>query len=462
MMASLKKRLIWTLLGFTLFAWVASAVVTYLYASRDQQAQVDRQLEQYSDLVTYITGVFAKQIVEDLPLYESWTGHDYDQTHLEPIVIEGPVREGLAPAINVWEGDKLIAIIANSPRFEKPGKAGFSDRELRHEEGHWRTLSRFDEPNGLWILVGIELGAARESMLLSLWRSLLPLLLVLPLTLLVLYLGVSRGLMPLRNLADQISQRKAGQLDPVDTESVPVEVVGVVNSLNELLQRLATTLEGEQRFTANAAHELLTPLAAIKAEVQLCQRQMKQEPGVTMLGRIAQRVERANHSVEQLLTLARVDPDAPVQLETVALRSLLSGVLRETAHLASSRNIQVVVKEGGEVRISGNTEALAILMRNLLINAFRYASDGSIVNVELEGSSPQHLRICNDCEPLSRAEFGSLCDRFYRVPGSDGMGVGLGLSIVSRIAQLHGAGLALGPRADGRGFCAELSFTQEP
>ena len=458
MTASLKKRLIWILLGLIFFAWITSALVTYVYVNRVLNQQVDRQLEQYADLVGYITGVFARQIEEDLPIYESWTGHDYDQAHLEPIVIEAPVSEGVNPAVNIWEGDNLIAVVANSPRFDRPAGSGFAFRRVPEGKGQWRTLAREDRANGLWILVGIELGAARESMLELLGRSLLPLMIVLPLTVIVLYLGVARGLLPLRHLANQISHRNPGQLEPVDTESVPVEVAGVVDSLNVLLGRLAVVLEGEQRFTANAAHELMTPLAAIKTEVQLCQRQMKEEPGRTMLERIAQRVDRASHTVEQLLTLARVDPDVPMATGPVALRALLTEALAETAHLCASRELQVEFASGPEFELVGNSEALAILLRNLLVNAFRYASPGSAVQVEL--SEGPLLLISNDCEPLSKAEFTALCERFYRVPGSAGLGAGLGLSIASRVAELHGATLGLGPQQGGRGFCVRVDFSQ--
>jgi len=104
MRASLQRRLTWILLALTLFAWVASAALTYFYANRALLGQVDRQLEQYADLVTYITRVFERQLAQGQPLYEAWSGHDYDQAHLEPIVIEALASQGLAPAINVWEG----------------------------------------------------------------------------------------------------------------------------------------------------------------------------------------------------------------------------------------------------------------------------------------------------------------------------------------------------------------------
>lgn len=460
MTASLQQRMTWILLALTLFAWIGSAGVTYFYANRVLLEQVDRQLAQYADLVNYITQVFERQLAQGEPLYEAWSGHDYDQAHLEPILIEGMVTEGLAPAINVWENKNRIALLAGSPLFEHPLAEGLEYRELDGGRYHWRVLNRHDRATGLWVQVGIELGAARRDMLGTLGSAFLPLLIVLPLTIALLYLGVSRGLLPLRNLADQIAQRKPGLLDPVDTEEVPRELDSVVSSLNDLLSRLALAMDGEQRFTANAAHELLTPLAAIKTEVQLCQRQLQEGPAVSMLTRITQRVDRATHTVEQLLTLARLDPDAPVAMTTVELRALLTEVLADTAHLAAERELVLDLVDGPQVSIQANAEALAIMLRNLLVNAFRYAQGDPVVTVRLLAGDHPVLEICNDCSPLSSAEHAQLGERFYRVPGSAGMGAGLGLSIVGRIAELHRAQLETGPGPAERGFCARVCFAQ--
>jgi signal transduction histidine kinase len=295
-------------------------------------------------------------------------------------------------------------------------------------------------------------------MLLTLYREFWPLLLVLPLTVLALYLGVNRGLLPLNNLAQQISRRKPGLLDPVATEGVPTEVAGVVDAINRLLVRLEYALEGERRFTANAAHELMTPLAAIKTEVQLCQKQLGEDVGESMLKRIGQRVDRASHSVEQLLVLARLDPDSALPDTTVDLRGLLQQVLLDTAHLAADRDLQVDLPATDRCDIRGREKSLAILLSNLLVNAFRYATRGSRIEISLEGEQPVTLAICNACNTLSSEEFSRLTERFYRVPGSDGPGTGLGLSIVSRIVEQHGARLEIGPGEDGSGFCARIRF----
>lgn len=462
MTLSLQKRLTSILLALTLFAWIGSAVVTYVYANRVLLEQVDRQLGQYADLVTYITRVFERQLAEGQPLYEAWSGVDYDQAHLEPIVIEGPFSEGLSPAINVWENQSRIAVVAGSPLFERPDREGLAARDLGDDAGHWRLLSIHDSGTGLWVQVGIELGAARQAMIATLGRAFLPLLIVVPLTIAVLYLGVARGLLPLNNLAAQISRRKPGLLDPVATAGVPSELDSVVSALNELLARLAAAMEAEQRFTANAAHELLTPLAAIKTEVQLCQRQLGDDgPAAGMLTRITQRVDRASHTVEQLLTLARLDPEMPLPRAALDLRGLLTEALADTAHMAADRQLAVALEEGPPIRIEANAEALAILFRNLLVNAFKYSSERNEVSISLRQQGGEvELEICNDCEPLSASEHAQLGRRFYRVPGSAGQGAGLGLSIVERIALLHGARLVTGPGSDGRGFCARVSFAQ--
>ncbi len=459
MTVSLRKRLIGSLLLFTLFAWVMSAVLTGFFASRVLLDQVDRQLEQYTGLVTYISQVFARQMDAGDPFSEPWLEHDTSTDHDHPLIIRADLVPEDAPALNIFLDQELWAVLEASPRFSAPEREGFSFHRIKEDNSHWRLLARYDEATELWVLVGIELDAARKALFITLGRALFPLLIILPLTVALLYFGVTRGLQPLSNLTRQISRRSPGALEPVQPGEVPEEIVPVVDSLNDLLQRLDYALESEQRFTANAAHELMTPLAAIKTEVQLCQRRLRGTDSAAMLERIAARVDRASHTVEQLLTLARVDPDTPIPTEPVALGRLLSDTVAENAHLALERDLDVQLEDPEAVEIKGSSESLAILLRNLLINAFRYATPGSTVTVALERRGDAvAIEICNDCAPLSDAEFDRLEERFYRVPGSEGLGAGLGLSIARRIADQHGASFRAAPREDGSGFCALLTF----
>ncbi|TXS93952.1 hypothetical protein FV139_10025 [Parahaliea maris] len=463
-MRSLRRRLTWILLGLILFSWIGSAVVTVFYAGRVLVAQVDRQLEQYAGLVSYISDVFERQLDAGLPLPEPWLDEHLRAQHSEPLVMDGAggVENEVAPALNVWLDGRLLAVFEDSPRFPMPEQPGFSFRRLGHDGSHWRLYSRLDPEVGLWIVVGIDMDQARWSMLGTLARVLFPLLIIVPLTLVILYFGVQRGLRPLRLLTEQIGRRSPQALEPVQVRAVPIEVKPVIAALNALLERLATALESEQRFTANAAHELTTPLAAIKAEVQLCQRLLEDDKARGMLDRIAARVDRAHHTVEQLLTLARLDPDRPQETERVNLEHLVREVVAETAHLAPERQLGINTEGVEPVSMTGSREALSILLRNLLTNALRYASQGSEVVVALAtmDSGEVELRISNDCEPLSDDEFERLAQRFFRVPGSPGSGAGLGLSIVERVAALHRAQLSTGAGQDGRGFVARVRFAQ--
>jgi signal transduction histidine kinase len=456
MIDSLKKRLILILLILMLFAWVSSAVLTVIASSRVLLDQVDRQLNQYSDVVWYMTQVFAHQDVRGLELSGLWEASATEGGL--PFLIQGTVEEDLAPALNVWHGEELVASLQDSPRFDRPQQEGFGFLRDPSGEGGWRVLVRYDQRSELWTLVGIDMERARWAILGIFGRALFPLLVVLPLTVLILYYGVSRGLRPLQLLATQIGERSPQLLQPIEQTQIPSEIEPVVDSLNQLLIRLGAAMESEQRFTANAAHELMTPLAAIKAEVQLCQKQVGDE-GREMLSRIVLRVDRATHTVQQLLTLARLDPDMPLQKEELRLDLLLAETLAETGHLAVERGIGVELSDDQPVSITGNHESLAILCRNLLSNAFRYASADSDIEVRLAQTDDGIiLRVCNDCEAIAPHHLEQLSQRFFRIPGSADTGAGLGLSIVARVAALHGASLNMGPRQQERGFAVTVQF----
>lgn len=466
MSRSIRRRLLSILLGVLLLSWVGSAVVTAFHASRVLLAQVDSQLEQYADLVSYITRVFERQLEQGLPVGEPGLSSALEAGFPEPMVVDNTAASGVSPALNVWHEGRLMAVLRDSPRFARPRHSGYAFARSPDGSGHWRLLSREDEPTGLQIVVGIDVNRARRDLWASLGRVLFPLVVILPLTLVVLYFGVNRGLLPLRALAEQIGRRHPRALEPLRPAVVPTELEPVVAELNELLRRLDHALEAETRFTANAAHELTTPLAAIKAEVQLCQRRQRDDPPArAMLERIAARVDRAHHTVEQLLTLARLDPESAPPGAAVALDALLREVLAETAHLAVARGLALQTEDIAPARVAGSEEALAILLRNLLGNAFRYASEGTAVRVSLARSGDRvTLVIANDCPPLSPEDFRRIKQRFYRVPGSNGPGAGLGLSIAERVAGLHGAEFRVRPDSGGRGdnggqgFAAELRF----
>jgi signal transduction histidine kinase len=265
-------------------------------------------------------------------------------------------------------------------------------------------------------------------------------------------------------LAEKIKARKPQVLEPIDTDDVPLEIRPVVLALNNLLESLRRALVSESRFTANAAHELQTPLAAIKAEVQRHQRQVRDNGNSQMLARISTRVSRATNTVTQLLTLARLDPEQEFQREQVNLREIVIEAIAEEGGTAMDRGLDIRVPEGPDMRIEGHPDWLKILVRNLVANAFRHSPAHSVVEITLNRQPGcVRLRIGNDCESIPREQRRQLTDRFYRLPGNAADGVGLGLSIVARIVDLHGADLRLDQWRGDRGFLAQVDFpTAQP
>lgn len=186
--------------------------------------------------------------------------------------------------------------------------------------------------------------------------------------------------------------------------------------------------------------------------------QLQDERGTAMLARIGQRVDRASHTVAQLLTLARLDPEQGEASTRVCMQTLLADALADTSHLADERGLTVMMDADETALVTGSEESLFILVCNLMINAFNYSTDNSAVRIALRGGDAVELEVFNDCAPLSAQEFDLICERFYRAPGSSGQGAGLGLSIVSHIAQQHDAVMRVGPAESGEGFRVQLIF----
>ncbi len=460
MAISLRRRLIVILMGLILAIWLISVVVTAMIAQQMTARQMERQLTHYMDMSEHtLTNILGDRAIADYFQRRSRpVGSDPHVTRME-----GFGSQGNEQATNLWFGKSQILIGKNAPQFPPPESEGMITTRLKQggDGSLWRILYRYSPEFGVWQAAGIDMERVQNLGDVTFWRVILPLLIILPVTAGILFWGVGRGLRPLNQLAEKIATRNPHALDPIDTTDVPAEMKPVVASLNGLLDRLERALASEQRFTSNAAHELQTPLAAIKAEVQRSQRQTSDEDTRIMLERIAARVSRGIETVSQLLTLARLDPDQEFEREAIDLNDLLIEVMAEVGALASDRQIEISVdlKDDPPVRVRGNSDWLQIMIRNLLVNAIQHSIAPGEVAVSLEQLGDRaRLVITNDCEPIGEGEFNRLLERFYRPPGGNGQGVGLGLSIAQRIAQLHGAELHLRSRRDTKGFEAEVRF----
>ena len=249
-------------------------------------------------------------------------------------------------------------------------------------------------------------------------------------------------------------------LEPVDTDGIHQELRPMLDALNGLLGRLSLALENEHRFTANAAHELKTPLTAIKAELQMHQRSARDPATAAILGSIASRVDRAVYTVRQLLVLAQIESrGASLEKSWVDLHQLAEQSLADHGHLIVERKLQLEFPEGEQWFVQGQPESLGIMLGNLLANAFHYTPVGGRIQVRAQlVTGTTVFSVANDYAPMTDKERKLLADRFYRRPGTDQPGAGVGLSIVHRVAEVHQAPLEISGWHGDEGLLISIRF----
>jgi two-component system, OmpR family, sensor histidine kinase QseC len=319
----------------------------------------------------------------------------------------------------------------------------------------WRVFSARGAEHDVSVHVG-EAVDARSAILRAVLRAMLwPLAAALPLLALALWWGVRQGLAPLQRLGGALAARQPQALDPVSVAGAPAEMRPMVDALNGLFGRIALLIDGERRFTADAAHELRTPIAAIRAQAQVAlgatdDAERRHALRATLAG-----CDRATHLVEQLLALARVESVGATAGQPPELGALARQVLAELVPDAAARGQDIELDAPHAVRIAGNEALLAVLLRNLVDNASRYAGSGARLRVSV-AADPPALTVEDSGPGLGDADRARLGERFFRGPGSSGSG--LGWSIVQRIAGLHRIGVDIDRSPDLGGLRVRLSF----
>jgi two-component system sensor histidine kinase QseC len=363
-------------------------------------------------------------------------------------------------AFQVWErGTALRVHSADAPNERLSSRTeGFSDADV--DGRRWRVFSTWTRKHRLLIQVGEE-RAARDRLAMAIGANVLkPMVLALPLLGLLVWLGVRWGTRPLAILHEQTVQRDPDNLAPLEIADPPAEVAPLVESLNRLLARVRASIEGERRFTADAAHELRTPVAAVRAHAEVARAATTEDERRAALDSILAGCDRAAHAIDQLLTLARLDPaGAGGRRETCDLRDVARQVLADLAPMALAKGIEVELSEGAPVMVPGNRGLLAILVRNVADNAVRYSPAGGRARVDVVPDGAVARLIVTDEGPgVAPADRQALGQRFLRLAGSREAGTGLGLSIVARVAELHRAAVHFREGPGGRGFSVVVEF----
>jgi len=332
---------------------------------------------------------------------------------------------------------------------------GYADLSLRGEAWRAYGLQTADGVIQIAQPARVREGLARAAA----ERVVIPLILLLPIMIGAVAWIVSRGLLPLRFVTTEVQRRDVRSLAPLNTRNLPLEIEPLVGELNRLLDRLQRAFSVQRAFISDAAHELRSPLTALRLQLQLLDRAPDEAARIEARSRLGAAVERAIHLVEQLLALARSEPqDASPGFDTVDLSAAAAEGISDAHELALSRHIELGLDATPNLKIHGDREALRVLVRNLVDNAVRYTPPHGSVQVRCRSTPDEAVLEVTDTGPgIASADRERVFDRFYRRAAAQESGTGLGLAIVKAIAERHGARVALS-EAPGGGLRATLSF----
>ncbi len=345
---------------------------------------------------------------------------------------------------------------ANAPATPLSGALGYANVMDRGER--WRSLILESADRRYRVQVAESIPKRDREALEIAVKTVQPLVFALPLALLAIYFSIRRGLKPLDDLASEVATRSSDNLTPLAGRNIPREAQPLVAAINRVLYRLGHSLENERRFTADAAHELRTPLAAARIQAQVALLSTDADQRKHALTQALAGLDRATRLVEQMLRLARLDPLA--QLSQPQAMNLAELVQRVAAGVRDAAPQAWIVLDLAEdiAPVQGDSDLLEVALRNLIDNAIRYSPAGSEIVVALQTTERHVLLSVRDNGPgVPAQELPRLMERFYRGASVSVEGSGLGLTIVSRIAELHGAVLELTNR-DGGGFEARLRW----
>jgi two-component system OmpR family sensor kinase len=370
------------------------------------------------------------------------------------------IEDGFDFAIQVWSQDG-IRMYFSRPHAGLPNLARLGYATVETSVGDWRVFSI--RQRGVTLQVAQPMAIRKRLAAAAALRTLAPFLFLLPALGLLVWFIVGRGLKPLVIVAGAVKARTPAALHPLPDRGLPEEIQPLVTALNDLLARLERTLGAQREFVADAAHELRTPLTALRLQVQLAERAREPDERSAAFATLRQGLDRATRLVEQLLALARQEPEAarqptgPVNLGELARETVAA---LEPLALAKSIDLGVTRDEAGTIQGDGN--GLRTLLGNLVDNAVRYTPAGGRVDVAAYRESSGAVLTVVDTGPgIPPEERERVLDRFYRRVGSEAAGSGLGLSIVKNIAERHGARVVLDAGPTGKGLAVRVAFPRD-
>jgi two-component system OmpR family sensor kinase len=441
---SLRGRLLWFLLAAITIAAVAQAAIAYRTALHDADQIFDYHMQQ-----------MALSLRSSTPISSANAQADNATNQSAPVEPE-PGSDELV--VQVWSPDG-VRMFRSVSRASLPQRAVLGFSNVKSNGTTYRVFSV--QSNNQTLQVAQDMAVRRNMAGNLALRTLAPIAVMVPMLMLVVWWVVSESLTPVARVRKQVASRQADDLSPVSEAGLPDEVRPLVHELNLLFGRVRTAFDAQQNFVADAAHELRTPLAALKLQALSLERADTEEARKVAVGRVTAGVERATRLVEQLLVLARQEAGAsegakpaPVDLADLARRTV-----GEMVGVAQAKGVDLGVEHVEKAHVLGQGGALAILMRNLVDNAVKYTPAGGTVDVAVRHEDGTAVLTVEDSGPgIPAEERERVFDRFYRIAGSEAAGSGLGLAIIRAIAERHGAKLGLDASERLGGLLVSVTF----
>ncbi|XUW93870.1 ATP-binding protein (plasmid) [Burkholderia sp. M6-3] len=420
---SLQGRLLVLVIGGVIGVWL----ITALFIWRDARSELDELLDSHLGQAAALLIVQQTQSIDDDDEIDTRVPHPYAPKVAFQIFHEGEavVRSANAPT---------------EPMIPADGEFGQGFATVQIDGNAWRVFSVRGTGEDTHVYVGERIDSRTAILVAVLRGTLWPMAAALPLLGLATWWAVRQGVTPLKKLGRSIARRGPDDLAPVVMTQTPAEMSPVLDALNQLFARIQTVWDAERQFTADAAHELRTPIAAIRTQAQVALAETDDVLRQRALRATIEGCDRATRLVNQLLVLSRLESGATLALTKVDLSALAQRVVAELAPTAIAKRQSLEFDGDRPCHVTGDDMLLAALVRNLVDNAIRYSPPGASVLIRTTTDGANASLSVGDSGPgLADADRSRLGERFFRVPGTSESGSGLGWSIVQRIVDLHAA-----------------------
>jgi len=440
-----------------LFLWPISIAVTHHVANQIANQPYDQALAENVSAIARLVKVVDNKVVVSFPAPARalLRADENDTTYYQVSTVSG----------ELIVGDKDIPrpVLPDDIRTES---VSFRDDDINGEEIRVAYQLVSLKPKGQQVVVQVaETRKKRENLASRIISGvILPQFAIIPLVVVLVYVGLTRGIAPLTRLQRRIRKRHPGDLAPINIHGVPEEVRPVILAFNDMMARLEQNLQAQQRFIADAAHQMRTPLTGLKMQTELAQTETDPQLMRASLQQIAESADRAAHLISQLLMLARAEASYEKlhAFTTVDLESLAREVTQEAVPHALAKSIDLGFEDSGwPLLIEGSPVLLHELISNLVLNAIKYTPAGGRVTVRTRAEAFAILEVEDNGIGIAEKDRELVFERFYRVLGSEETGSGLGLAIVREIADLHRASVRLCPNSSGQGTLAQAVFPRQ-